>query len=147
MSNSNHLWNAVFCIKNWYQMYKLWFLCLSSQSFLKNDKKKVFFQFESTKVPGVWCVFCKWRKVTGPCKAKPRFRWQTFACWIGEWRGECDILRRMNYFICVNYLFNRNESNFPGSVTSILRGSFTSSWWGFWCFINSSLLVFSRKEI
>lgn len=75
--------------------------------------------------------------------AKPdhSFTWQIFSCGIGKWHGECDILWCTNYFICVNYLFNRNKSNFPGNVTSILRGSFISSWWIFWCFINSSLLI------
>lgn len=52
--------------------------------------------------------------ILDPAKADSSFTWQTFACWIGEWRDECSVLRYINYFICINYWFSRNRSNFPG---------------------------------
>lgn len=55
-------------------------------------------------------------------KPNKSFLWQTLACWVEEWHDRCNILRCINYFICINYLFNRNESHFLGDMTNVLKG-------------------------
>lgn len=70
---------------------------------------------------GVYFIM-KESHVLDPVKPNKRFMWQTSACWVGEWHDRCEVLRCVNYFFCINYLFNRNESYFLDNMTSILKG-------------------------